>query len=62
MARKKKPSASELLNRNKGKACGECKFFAYEVKDGNGLCIVRKTPLEKYCGDKACAWFKDRKE
>lgn len=62
MARQKKPSAVELLNRNKDKSCGECKFFTDESTDGNGLCIVRKTPLIKHCSDKACAWFKERKE
>ena len=60
MVRQKKPSAVELLNRNKDKSCGECKFFTEESTDGNGLCIVRKTPLVKFCGDKACAWFKER--
>lgn len=60
MPRQKKPSAVELLNRNKDKSCGECKFFTDESTDGEGLCIVRKMPLVKYCGDKACAWFKER--
>lgn len=60
MPRQKKPSAVELLNRNKDKYCGECKFFTHETIDGDGICIVHKTPFVKYCGDKACAWFKER--
>lgn len=60
MPREKKPTAVELLNRNKGRVCGECKFFADESTDGTGLCVVRKTTLVKFCGDKACAWFKER--
>ena len=60
MPRQKKPSAVELLTRNKGKGCGECKFFTAESIEGEGLCIVRKTPLVKFCDDKACAWFNER--
>ncbi len=62
MPRQKKPSAVELLNRNKDKSCGDCKFFTAETTNGTGLCVVRKTPLVKHCEDKACAWFKSRKE
>lgn len=60
MPRQKKPTAVELLSRNEGKACGECKFFTDENTDGEGLCIFHIIPLVKYCEDKACVWFQGR--
>ena len=50
------------LKADEKKYCGECVFFCNEDIWGMGLCEVHKTMLPVACDDKACTWFKERKQ
>lgn len=49
------------LKQKEQRYCGECLFFSDEDIGGTGICEAHKTLLLATCSDKACVWFKERK-